>query len=71
MTEEQEKQIEQLISKKFSEVKTAGIKTGALMVCGVVLSIANKDKPYNQRINEIIEFCKTTCGKSTKGNENN
>ena len=71
MTEEQEKQIEQLISKKFSEVKTAGIKTGALMICAVVLSIAQKDKPYNQRINEIIEFCKTTAGKNIKDNEDN
>ncbi len=64
MTQEQEAKLEQVIKDKFEEVRINSLRTGARMICGVVLEIAHRDKPYNQRINEIIEFCNTTLGKA-------
>lgn len=64
MTPEQEAKLEQIIKDKFEEVRVNSLRTGARMICGVVLEIANRDKPYNQRINEIVEFCNTTLGKT-------
>ena len=70
MTQEQETKLEQAIKDKFEEVRTNSLRTGARMICGVVLEIAHRDKPYNQRINEIIDFCNTALGKARIDNEN-
>lgn len=68
MTQEQETKLEQAIKEKFEEVRINSLRTGARMICGAVLAIARRDKPYNQRINEIVEFCNTTLGKAKVDN---
>lgn len=69
MTQEQETKLEKALKDKFEEVRIDSIRTGAKVICGAVLEIAHRNKPYNQRINEIIQFCNTAIGK-VEENEN-
>lgn len=64
MTQEQEAKLDKVLKEEFEKVRVNSLRTGARMICGVVLEIAHRDNPYNQRINEIIEFCNTTLGKA-------
>lgn len=69
MTPEQEKRFEEGLANEFERVRTSNMRLGALMICNNVLAIANRlEETYEQRINEIIDFCTTTIGKANEKN---
>ena len=58
MTEEQEKKLEETLNAEFEKIRTDSLIRGARMVAtGCVAMAANKKKPYNQRLNQIVSFC--------------
>lgn len=64
MTQEQEERVLSESRGLFEKVSTNSMRRGARMICNVVLEIAHRGKPYNKRINEIVEFCNTMLGKA-------
>ena len=66
-TEEQSKEIEETIRKKFSEFYNQGIKVGVLTVSKVVLDKLNDNsKPLMKRVGEVKKFCKTPLNNDKK-----
>ena len=58
MTEEQEKRLEDALNQEFEKIRTDSLIRGARMVAsGCIAMAANKNKPYNQRLNQIVAFC--------------
>ena len=45
------------------QIRTDSIKTGAKLVCSVVIQKAHEDKPCEDRLNDIVQFCALTLGK--------
>ena len=70
MTKEQEEKLDKLLKEKFEEVRTDSLRTGARLVASVVIGIVKEDKPYNQRINEILRFCSNVLEKAVVDSEN-
>jgi hypothetical protein len=70
MTKEQEEKLDKLLKEKFEEVRTNSLRTGARLVASVVIGIVKEDKPYNQRINEILRFCSNVLEKAVVDSEN-
>lgn len=69
-TEEQSKEIEETIRKKFSEFYNQGIKVGVLTVSKVVLDKLNdSSKPLMKRIDEVKKFCEAPLNKDKESKE--
>jgi len=70
MTEDQDKQLENLLNEHLTNARNDGIVVGARMVASAIHAIATeKGKPYNKRINKIKEFCETILKKSVMNGE--
>ena len=59
MSEEQEKQLEELFKEKLKEQYLKGIKVGVLSASKVIIDkLEDKSKPLTQRVSEVKQFCK-------------
>ena len=64
MTNEQEKQLEELFKVKLKEQYNRGLHIGILSVSKVILDKLNdSSKPFMKRIKEIRKFCETPWNK--------
>lgn len=64
MTPEQEQKIIEESTALFTKVQTMAMRTGAKMICGAVLDMANQDATCEKKLNAIVQFCKATLGKN-------
>lgn len=67
MTDEQEKQLEELFKTKLKEQYNRGLHVGILSVSKVVLDKLNdSSKPLMKRIEDVKKFCSTPWNKQKK-----
>lgn len=67
MTDEQEKQLEELFKTKLKEQYDRGLHVGILSVSKVVLDKLNdSSKPLMKRIEDVKKFCETPWNKQKK-----
>lgn len=67
MTDEQEKQLEELFKTKLKEQYNRGLHVGILSVSKVVLDKLNdSSKPFMKRIEDVKKFCETPWNRQKK-----
>lgn len=67
MTDEQEKQLEELFKTKLKEQYNRGLQVGILSVSKVVLDKLNdSSKPLMKRIEDVKKFCSTPWNRQKK-----
>lgn len=67
MTDEQEKQLEELFKTKLKEQYNRGLHVGILSVSKVVLDkLSDSSKPLMKRIEDVKKFCSTPWNKQKK-----
>lgn len=52
-----DKKFEETLRTQFKNVQQQGIAAGAYAMCKVVIEKAEADKPAEDRLNDIVEFC--------------
>lgn len=67
MTDEQEKQLEELFKTKLKEQYNKGLQVGILSVSKVVLDKLNdSSKPFMKRIEDVKKFCEAPWNRQKK-----
>lgn len=59
LTEEQEKQFEEMFKQKLQDQYTKGLRVGVLTVSKIVLDkLSDSSKPFMKRVEDVKRFCK-------------
>lgn len=67
-----QEQVEEVVRKKFEEVRNSGLIAGSKAICAVVLEKAKDEATtIEERLADIIDFCERSIGVAKKYDEEN